>query len=73
MEWQLIDENDWILGEKVRGIVRHSIAEVWYDEDKGWHWRLPGEGNRGLCGCLTDAIEAAETKVEEINHAALSR
>lgn len=47
-EWQMVGQDDWIFGEKIRGIVRTQLALVYYNEEPrnpegGWIWRLLGE------------------------------
>ena len=67
-EWQLIDENQWVFGHKVRGLVRERLAEVYYDEQKdpSWIWMCQGarteEGQmtRGRANSLVFAVESAE-------------
>jgi hypothetical protein len=68
MEWQLIDKDEWVLGEKVRGIVRVVRATVYFDEETdgprgGWHWSARNSGGviaRGVAMSLIDAVVAAE-------------
>ncbi len=52
MEWQLVDEDNWIFGEKIRGIIRHQKAEIYFDEEwtgreGGWRWMIFGESLTG--------------------------
>lgn len=40
-EWQLVAEDQWIYGIKIRGLVRRPKAEVYFDgeaKDYGWRW-----------------------------------
>lgn len=70
-----LGQDDWVFGEKVRGIVRVRVAEVYYNENStdpkgGWIWVLLGKGrvgawdngrpNRGISASLSDAICDAE-------------
>lgn len=75
MEWQLIGENEWIFGHKIRGIVRKRLAEVYYTDGNadgrsyGWVWFLSINGNshppRGKESNLRLAIEAAEEALQK--------
>ncbi len=64
-EWQRIREDEWAFGEKVRGLVRRRLAEVYFDEERNpsWIWfafiRQTFEG--GSENTLQDAVAAAET------------
>lgn len=71
-EWQLIGDNEWIFGEKIRGLIRVILAEVYYDEDRDdphgwWIWMAYKDEQtvRGVEGCLTSAVEAAEMAVSK--------
>lgn len=61
MEWQFRGDDEWVFGEKVRGIVRYPRAEVYFDEERGWVWFVLGETeNRGISGKLEWAIDECE-------------
>jgi hypothetical protein len=52
MEWQLVDKDNWIFGEKIRGIVRDKKAEIYINEsyngkEGGWFWRVFGDKATG--------------------------
>lgn len=73
LEWQLIDENQWVFGRKVRGIVRDPIGEVYLDEERNpsWIWFVWKEGVdegrvRNACNNLRWAIEAVEAEVTKL-------
>jgi hypothetical protein len=65
MEWQNFGGDNWAFGEKVRGVVRKSLAEVYY-EDKAdncqgaWLWFLIVKDERGHAHTLRQAIVDAE-------------
>jgi hypothetical protein len=45
MEWQLVGTDNWIFGEKVRGLVRNKKAEIYYNDEwtgkeGGWRWKV---------------------------------
>ena len=70
-EWQLIANNEWVFGEKIRGIVRFREGEVWHEESDSvcrWKWIVRGPKNnivkRGRGPNLTAAIEAVEEELE---------
>ena len=71
-EWQLHDANQWAFGLKVRGVIRHRLAEVYYDESSndprgGWRWYANlAPMDRGVSNCLEDAVSAAEQALEVI-------
>lgn len=76
-EWQHLGDNDWVFGKKVRGIVRESMAEVYFNDeghqDKyfGWVWFIrPNAGgttvDRGVSHSLRSAVETAEIVLEKI-------
>lgn len=72
-EWQQLGKNDWVLGVKIRGIVREYVAEVYFAKDLndpagGWVWMTnKGEWtHRGLAPSLSSAISKAESSVEEM-------
>ena len=65
MEWQCIGDSNWVFGEKVRGIVRKSVAEVYYEEKSAncqgaWLWFLVEIDANGSSATLREAIVAAE-------------
>jgi len=70
LEWQHLGNNDWVLGKKVKGIVRESMAEVYFNEpvndSYGWVWFINSTNHRGASSSLRQAIEAAELVLESI-------
>ncbi len=71
MEWQrLSNDDDWVFGEKVRGVVRKPyVASVYFDKDcddsrGGWKWMVysvpPHNTERGVAPGLSSAITECE-------------
>jgi hypothetical protein len=67
LEWQFIGEDCWIFGEKVRGLVRTRLAEVYYDKGLGdnlqgnWRWLVyPSAVLLRLSGVAPDLAAAAD-------------
>jgi hypothetical protein len=66
-EWQLMGEDDWVFGVKVRGAVRCYTGCIYFDEDidsneGGWVWiALVGPPSiRGLAVNRWTAMENVE-------------
>ena len=74
-EWQMVGQDEWVFGEKIRGVVRSQLAELYYNEDSdhpagGWIWLLLGKAykqaktngkpTRGVSGSLSAAVWDAE-------------
>lgn len=74
-EWQMVGQDDWVFGEKIRGVVRVTLAQLYFDEDSlhptgGWRWLLlheayemaqkNGRPVRGTGASLPDAVWDAE-------------
>lgn len=60
-EWEQRNDNLWVFGSKVRGVVRELVASVELKED-GFHWQVytydePGKGRDNF---LEDALASAE-------------
>jgi hypothetical protein len=72
-EWQFIGDDQWIFGEKIRGLVRRRIAEVYFDEDLddprgGWVWMTwSTEAKRGNSYTLEEAVECCESELLSIS------
>lgn len=71
-EWQLLGQDDWVFGVKVRGIVRDYEAQIYFDEDDdsregGWKWLVFGsptrEGASGRAMNLTYALQLCEERL----------
>lgn len=69
-EWQLVFDDTWIFGLKIRGIVRQRLAEVWFDPDclsreGGWHWLAYNTTppRRGIAANRSLAIWEAEKRL----------
>lgn len=64
--WQMHAENEWVLGTKIRGVVRDVVAEIYFDEarDYPWVW-LCGE-KRGEESTFWRALEEAEEASSQI-------
>lgn len=63
-EWQLTGDDEWVFGEKVRGMVRQAVAEIYFDEDLdgspgGWIW-FTREHGRGRAVSRPQAVYAVE-------------
>jgi hypothetical protein len=71
--WQRTEGDNWRFGVMIRGVIRRSFAQVYYDEDLmgpdgGWVWLLlPHKEDdrylfpaRGRAISLQDAVWAAE-------------
>lgn len=69
-EWQQVRPDEWIFGEKVRGLVRLRLAEVYFDEgaegrEGGWVWMTHAElPARGKTAYLWDAVRRCEAALE---------
>ena len=67
MEWQLIGDDHWVFGLKVRGVIRRRLAEVYHDPNRQhpWVWMVRDKeltfAKNGLGYNLSDALERAET------------
>jgi hypothetical protein len=64
----MIGLNEWEFGEMIRGIVRHPVASIYFDDScnspiGNWIWLAPGYDKRGVAQNLGDAIEAAEREM----------
>ena len=72
-EWQHMGEDEWVFGVKVRGIIRHSYADIYFDEDLvgfvgtngGWVWMVSAEADgvitvRGTASSFTLAVASCE-------------
>lgn len=66
-EWQLVDKENWIYGEKIRGIIRSQKAEIYYDLDwkdewgGGWRWMVfDGKLTGGYAPSRPVAIDLCE-------------
>ena len=57
--WQLVSEDSWVYGVKVRGAVRDSKANVYFN-GRDWVWYLNDSTVRGEADYFSKAIEAAE-------------
>jgi hypothetical protein len=58
-QWQLIRNDWWVFGKKIRGAVRQYVAQV-CRYDVGWEWYILGSGESGRTDAFAFAIEAAE-------------
>lgn len=74
-EWQMVGEDDWVFGVRVRGLVRSTLAYFYFNEDinderGGWVWCAPGtppltgQPPRGVAGCRAHAARACEEALE---------
>ena len=69
-KWQLIGDNEWIFGKKVRGFVRDCVIHVYFDEEAdlegAWKWRLGIDPfTNGRAHSLSDAILFSEERLAE--------
>lgn len=66
--WQHLGDDQWVFGVPVRGVVRHRLAEVYFDEHRNlsWVWFLhkrddqDAEAIRGATDKLAWALALAE-------------
>lgn len=67
-EWQFIGSK-WVFGLKIRGIVRESLAEVYWNEKAGtaqWAWTVFTDIRQfGTASTLIEAIETAENALNK--------
>ena len=64
-QWQHLSNDAWAFGEKVRGIIRNRLAEVYFsnatkEHDMGWIWYTKGRRDHGLEPKIEWAIQKAE-------------
>lgn len=69
MEWQFfpdarVDGGTWVFGEKIRGVIRERIGEVWWNNGM-WDWEVLGSGEelspKGFCKEFEYAIRQVES------------
>lgn len=68
MEWQLVGEDNWTFGPKVRGLVR-PVGEIYFDEDKpvGWRWMtFVGDRAGGYEHVFQFAVKEVEDYVKRV-------
>lgn len=63
-KWQMIRTDNWIYGEKIRGIIRTRLAEIWARDHGGWQW-VVGDISHGVAESLLSAIEKCEDALGE--------
>ena len=65
IEWQQIG-GGWVLGEKIRGIIRTPIASIiFYGEPFRWKWQIYGDLNtEGYTRSLNESITIIESTLK---------